>query len=156
MGGQRGAMVGGGVWTLFRFAVVSLVVARLAPQDPVFHLSLLWVGAPSLLMVGLLAGSAFVPGAQRYYLPPLRIGTLLAAITDTVVALTGSYVPVAERVGTASEPIGRLVLAIVYGVLAVDLLILAALISYRPMSEGGSSRRDDNRPGYHPTEVEDE
>ncbi len=133
MGGHRIAMLGGGIWNLFRFVVIAMLVLRLVPADPLFHMNLLWIGAPALVMVALFAGCAFIPEAERYYLPLLKIGSLLAAVTDAVAVLGRSYIPVSERVGTASEPIGRLVFIIVYGILAVDLLIFAALISYQSM-----------------------
>ena len=157
MGGQRAAMIGGGLWSLFRFAVISLLVLRLVPNDPLFHISLLWVGGPSLLLVALFGSAAFLREGRRYYLPLLRIGMLLAAVTDAVVVLTGSYIPVAERVGTSSDPVTRFVFIIVYGILAVDLLILAALISYRSMDTNHAPEStDDTRPDYEATHVEDE
>jgi hypothetical protein len=138
-------MIGGGIWSLFRFALVALLVLRLVPADPLFHLNLLWVGAPALLLTGVFAANAFVAGGNRYYLPLLRIGTVLAALTDAIVVLTGSYVPSAERVADSAGPLARLIFIIVYGILAVDLLIFAALISYRPMDGNTSDHRDTRR-----------
>ncbi len=139
-------MLGGGAWNLFRFVVVALLVSRLLPDDSLFHIALLWVAAPSLLMVALFAGCTLVTGAERYYLPLLRMGTLLAAVTDAIVVLTGSYLPAAERAGPSSDPLARAVFVIVYGVLAADLLILAALVSYRAMDGDRPAGRGANAP----------
>jgi hypothetical protein len=155
MGGHRIAMLGGGIWSLFRFVVIALLVLRLVPADPLFHMNLLWIGAPALIMVALFAGTAFLPEAERYYLPLLRIGSLLAAVADAAAVLGRSYIPVAERVGTASEPIGRLVFIIVYGILAVDLLIFAALISYQSM-QTHKPEQSETQPEYESTDVEDD
>ncbi len=135
-------MLGGGVWNLFRFVVVALLVSRLVTDDPLFHAALLWIAAPSLLMIALFVGCTLVSGAERYYLPLMRIGMLLAAVTDTIVVLTGSYLPTAERAGPSSDPLSRAVFVIAYGILAVDLLILAALISYRAMDADRTAGRD--------------
>lgn len=155
MGGHRIAMLGGGIWNLFRFVVIAMLVLRLVPADPLFHMNLLWISAPALVMVALFAGCAFIPEAERYYLPLLRIGSLLAAVADAVAVLGRSYIPVAERVGTASEPIGRLVFIIVYGILAVDLLIFAALVSYQSMRTHKPGQPETD-PEYESTDVEDE
>jgi len=155
MGGHRFAMLGGGLWTLFRFAVVVLLVMRASAPDPFGHVNLLWVGAPSLVVVALFGGSAFVAEARRSYLPLLRIGTLLTAISDAAVVLTSSYVPPADRAGPAADAIGPLVFIIAYGILAVDLLIFVALISYRPMSPTAKTSPD-HRPSFESTTVEDE
>lgn len=155
MGGHRIAMLGGGIWNLFRFVVIALLVLRLVPADPLFHMNLLWIGAPALTMVALFAGTALLPEAERYYLPLLRIGSLLATVADAVAVLGRSYIPVAERVGAASEPIGRLVFIIVYGILAVDLLIFAALISYQSM-QTHKPEQSGTQPEYESTDVEDD
>lgn len=155
MGGHRIAMVGGGVWSLFRFALVALLTLRLVPADPVFHLNLLWIGAPALLTTALFGGSAFVPGADRFYLPLLRIGAALALISDAAVVLGRSYLGPAQRVEPGGDPLARLVFIIVYGIAAVDLLIFAALISYRPMDR--DQRHDDSsHPDYTETRLEDQ
>ncbi len=135
-------MLGGGMWNLFRFVVVALLVSRLVVDAPLFHAALLWIAAPALLMVALFAGCTLVPGAERYYLPLMRMGTLLAAVTDAIVVLTGSYIPAAEQAGPSSDPLGPAVFVIVYGILAVDLLILAALISYRAMDDDRTDGRN--------------
>lgn len=149
-------MLGGGVWHLFRFALVAALVFRAIDPGPLGHLNLLWIGAPALLLVALFAANAFVSGGDRFYLPLLRIGALLAVVSDAVVVFSGSYVPTAERIGVETDPISRLVFVIVYGVLAVDLLILAALISYRPMDRSDDRTRADHRPPYNATSVEEE
>ncbi|MFW5683212.1 MAG: hypothetical protein ACOC1I_00025 [Spirochaetota bacterium] len=156
MGGHRAAMIGGGIWNLFRFAVVSLLVMRVMPQDPIAHINLLWMGGPGILVVGIFVACAFISGSARYYLPLLRIGMLVTAVTDVAVVLTGSYIPISERVGTVSDPISPLIFIIVYGILAVDLLILAALISYRPMDARRARPSDHDRPVYEATDVEEE
>ena len=130
MGGHRFIMLGGAIWSLFRFAVVALLIARLVPGDPFFHVVLLWVGAPSLVMVGLFGGCAYIPRSEPHYLPLLRIGMLLAAVADVIVILTRSYMPTVERAGSPLDSLGPTIFVIVYGILAVDLLMLAALISY--------------------------
>lgn len=149
-------MLGGGVWHLFRFALVTALVYRAIDPGQSGHLNLLWVGAPALLMAALFAASAFVKGGDRFYLPLLRIGSLLTVVSDSVVVFSGSYVPTAEQIGVAGDPLGRLVFVIVYGILAVDLLILAALISYRPMDRSGRDDRPDHRPPFDATSVEEE
>ncbi len=126
-------MIGGGVWSLFRFVVVTLLVLRLVPEDPLFRHNVLWVGAPALVITALFLGSAFFRHAARHYVPLLRIGMLIAAVTDAIVVLTGSYVPAAERAGIAVGEVSRLIFIITYGILAVDLLIFAGLISYGDM-----------------------
>lgn len=156
MGGRHFVYAGGGVWYLLRFALVALLVLRLVRTDPLFHLNLLWAGAPGLLLAALFAGCAFVAGGERFYLPLLRIGTLLAAASDAIVVLTGSYAQVAVRVNGTESELSRLVFIIVYGILAVDLLIFAALISYRPMDRSRSSDSDRHLPEYESTRVEDE
>lgn len=156
MGGRHFVYAGGGVWYLLRFALVALLVLRLVENDPLFHLDLLWVGAPGLLLAALFAGSAFVRGGERYYLPLLRIGTLLAAASDAIVVLTGSYSPLAVRMGGVETELSRLVFIIVYGILAVDLLIFATLVSYRPMGPSRSPDPDEHLPEYESTRVEDE
>jgi hypothetical protein len=130
MGGHRFIMLGGAAWSLFRFAVVALLIARLVPGDPLFHIGLLWIGAPSLVMVGLFGGCAFIPRSEPYYVPLLRIGMLLAAAADVIVILTRGYLPPADRAGSALGSLGPTMFVIVYGILAVDLLMLAALLSY--------------------------
>lgn len=156
MGGTRIALLGGGVWSLFRFAVVALLVLRLVPADAVFHMNLLWIAAPSLVLTALFGGAALVEEARRHYLPLLRIGTLLAAVADAIVILSGSYVPAVERAGPASDQLSRLIFLIVYGILAVDLLILAALISYRPMDRNREPETIHPSPEYESTQVEDD
>ena len=156
MGGRHFVFAGGGIWHLLRFALVALLVLRLVENDPLFHLALLWVGAPGLLLAALFAGCAFVGEGERYYLPLMRIGTLLAAVSDAIVVLTGSYAPIAVRVNGTDSELSRLVFIIVYGILAVDLLIFAALISYRPMDRSQSSGLDEHLPEYESTRVEDE
>jgi hypothetical protein len=156
MGAHRFAFVGGGVWSLARFGFVALLVLRQAGNDPLFHINLLWIGAPALLLAALFAGEAFVPAGERFYLPLLRIGTLLAATADAIVVLTGSYIPVAERAGGVGDDISRLVFIIAYGILAADLLIFAALISYRPMDRSRPPEPDASLPRYESTTVEDE
>lgn len=156
MGGRHFVYAGGGIWYLLRFAFVALLVLRLVDNDPLFHLDLLWVGAPGLLLAALFAGCAFVADGERHYLPLIRIGVLLAAASDAIVVLTGSYAPVAVRVGGADDELSRLVFIIVYGILAVDLLIFAALISYRPMDRSRSSDTQEHLPEYESTRVEDE
>ena len=156
MGGRSLVYAGGGIWYLLRFALVALLVLRLVDDDPLFHLDLLWVGAPGLLLAAIFAGSGFVAGGERYYLPLLRIGALLAAASDAIVVLTGSYAPVAVRAGGVESELSRLVFVIVYGALAVDLLIFAALVSYRPMDPSRSPDTDEHLPEYESTRVEDE
>jgi hypothetical protein len=149
MGGHRFIMLGGGIWSLFRFAVVALLIARLVPGDRLFHIGLLWIGAPSLVMAGLFGGCAFIDRSDAYYLPLLRIGMLLAAVADVIVILTRTYLPPLERAGSSMDPIGPTVFVIVYGILAVDLLTLAALISYprtirdQASGSGGSNSEED-------------
>lgn len=156
MGGHRFVFVGGGVWHLFRFVVVALLVVRLTGYEPLFHVSILWIASPALLLVALFAGIAFLGHVERAFLPVVRIGQLLAAVADASVVLTGSYVPVAERVGGPGDGISRLVFVIVFGVLAADLLIFAALISYRPMDHSDSPQPREHLPRYESTDVEDE
>ena len=146
MGGHRFVMLGGGLWSLFRFAVVALLIARLVPRDPLFHVSLLWIGAPSLVMVGLFGGCAYIERSEAYYLPLLRIGMLLAAIADVILILTRAYLPAGDRAGSTLDALGPTIFVIVYGILAVDLLMLAALISY-PRADRDESGDSDGSEG---------
>ena len=155
MGGHRIAMVGGGAWSLFRFGLVALLTLRLVTGDPLFHLNLLWIGAPALLMGALFGGSAFVAGSQRYYLPLLRIGAALTVVADAAVVISRSYLGPEQRIGAGGDPLARLIFIIVYGVAAVDLLIFAALISYRPMYRE-THDDDTSQPEYSETRLEDE
>lgn len=140
-------MLGGAGWNLLRIPIIALLVARFLPDDALFHIGLIWIGAPGLVIVGLFAGSALVEETSRLYLPLLRIGMLLSAVTDAIVVLTRAYLPASERVMATGGSLSRAIFVIAYGVLAVDLLILAALISYRPMSSDradSSSNEEDS------------
>jgi hypothetical protein len=149
-------MIGGAVWFLFRFVVVALLVLRLVPADPLFHVNLIWVGAASLVIAAIFVANGLISNANRYYLPVLRIGLGLTALSDVITVLTRSYAPVAERGGLEAEGIARLVFVIAYGILAVDLLIFAALVSYRPVDGRRAPRRQGSLPRYESTDLEDD
>jgi len=139
MTAHRLAMSGGGLWGAFRFAAVVFMVLRTGPEgDPLFRVNLTWVGAAALLYSVLFVASAIDPATTRPHLPLLRIGALLHAVADAAVVLSGSHLLLAERVDPAGAPEARLATVIAVGILAVDLLILAALLVYRDRTEEGS------------------
>ncbi len=155
-------MAGGAVWYLLRFALVTLIVLRIVPNDPLFHLNLIWIGGQSLLIVAVFARGTVGSNIDRY-LPILIIGAILAVAGDVAASVTNSYLSAAERNGAGESDITRLFFLISYGILLVDLLILAALISYRSMrsqaeatdhSARGDERFDHDAPAHDVTRVE--
>jgi hypothetical protein len=157
MNGRRIAMAGGALWYLLRYVLISLLILRLVPGDPLFHLNLIWLGGPTLLLVATYARTMFGDVIDRY-LPLQIIGSLLAALGDIAVAASSSYLTVAERTGAGDPELARLFFAIAYGVLIADLLILAALISYRAMRrrEEADVQTQDDGPTYDSTRVEND
>ena len=130
---RRAAFLVAAFWSLLRFVAVVLLVLRTADAQPGININLLWVGAGSLVLAAIVAAMAFLPRAERYYLPPARIGVLIHVITDVVVVLSGSYATVAERSGSEAAA-SRSLFVIAFAILAADLLTFAGLVSYRPMS----------------------
>lgn len=156
MNGQRLAMAGGALWYLLRFGLVSLLILRLAPSDPLFHLNLIWVGGQSLLVVALYARSVF-DKIPRSFLTLMIIGAALAVLSDIGVSLSSSVLTVQERTGEGAAAMERMVLLMTFGILVADLLILAALISYRAMRNQSGSSEAEGAPGprFEPTPVDE-
>ena len=155
MKGRHLAMAGGAVWYLLRFALVTLIVLRIVPDDPLFHINLIWIGGQSLLLVAVFA-RGMVGDAVDHYLPILVVGVVLAIVGDVAAAVTSSYLTVPERNGAAEAGITQLFFLMTYGVLVVDLLILAALISYRSMRGNGEPPQEHagDGPSHDVTQVE--
>ena len=132
-------MSGGGLWGVFRFAAVVFMALRTFPEgDPLLRVNLTWVGAAALLYSVLFVASALDPATIHAHLPLLRTGALLHTVSDAAVVLSGSHLVLAERVTPANSPQARLATMIAIGILAVDLLVLAALLIYRERTEEGS------------------
>lgn len=150
-----------GVWELVRFVATFLVTELLTATTTAARLNLLWVGAPGLLLSGLFFAAAFYPGRAPAYLPLLRIGAALTAITDTGVVLSGSSVLASGMIGLPDAGRRQFVLAFV--ILVIDLIALAILLAYRtsPRSphtaqSNGAEPGGDDLPTYDPTNIDTE
>jgi hypothetical protein len=121
-----------GLWTLTRFVGIYLLLSRVLPPAPSLHVNLLWLAAGSLLTTAIFAASAALPGAVGRYLPLMRLAALLFVLSDAAVILTGSLVP-PEAMATSAQA----TFLIGFGVLVVDLAVLAGLLSQRFVDKNG-------------------
>lgn len=152
-----------GIWELIRFIVVFLSSAAAPATIPNAHLNLLWLGGPALVLAALFFSSAYYPDHIQAYVPMLRIGTAIAAITDAAVVLTGSYNWTRPGTGMTGPDAGRVLFLLAYGVLVLDLIVVSLLISYRPPrhgrpvnSPGEAASGEDQLPDYDPTDLDQE
>jgi len=143
-----------GLWELIRFVALFLS-AMIAPAAiPNAHLNVLWIAAPALVLTALFFAAAFHPDYLRAYVPILRIGAVVAVISDVAVVITGSY---DWTVASPTFTAGRLLFGAAFAVLIFDLLLLSYLIAFRhPDTTGdGQDHQVDERdlPKYDPTEL---
>lgn len=123
------------LWSLVRFVLVLVFVERAAGPSITVHLNLLWLAGPALVTAALFGACAFLPHARRFYVPPLRLIVITNAVTGVLVVLSRSYLTAAEQTGDHTSPHGRIAFIVTFTILAVDLLTLAALVSYRSMTD---------------------
>jgi hypothetical protein len=147
-------MLGGGLWQLIRFGTILFLVLRVGPEDdPLFHITVLWISGSALLLCAVFTATGIRRTLEPSYLPLLRIGTLLNVATDAAAVFTGSYQTTEERTALGDEQLTRLILVVAYGILVVDLLILATLLSYR--GRRTKDRSIDGHPDVGTTDLEE-
>ena len=138
---SSGLFLAAGIWELIRFIAVFLSSAVAPAAIPNAHLNLLWLAGPALLLAALFFSSAYYPAHIRVHIPILRIGAAIAVITDTAVVITGSYDWAPPGTGASVTGGSGALFLIAFGILVVDLLVLAFLLSYRrPPHEPPSSK----------------
>ncbi|TVQ20378.1 MAG: hypothetical protein EA382_15085 [Spirochaetaceae bacterium] len=126
-------------WSLVRFVLVLVFVLRAVGPSIGVHLNLLWLAGPALVAAALFGACAFLPYARRFYVPPLRLIAMTNALTGVFVVLSRSYLTTAEQAGDHASLQGRIAFIAAFAILAVDLLTLAALVSYRDMTDTETS-----------------
>ncbi|MFP4376874.1 MAG: hypothetical protein ACLFP4_07495 [Spirochaetales bacterium] len=132
-----------GLWTLVRFVTVYLLLASSLPQGPLVHVNLLWFANGGLIATALFAASAALPDAAPRYLPLMRIVALLFVLSDAAVILSGSIMPPDSGVAAAQ---GTFLIS--FGILVLDLAMLAGLLSHRFMDKNGErseNKEDESR-----------
>jgi hypothetical protein len=139
MAHRRIAFSVGTAWIVARFSILHFLSLRLVPGDPRFNIIALWIGAGSLLVAALFAGAAVIAESRRFYVPLLRISFVLFALTDAATVLRSATLSVTERQGDGDPATTQVVFFLTFGVLIVDLLVLAALLAYRVIDNNGET-----------------
>ena len=147
-----GFLLGAG-WIVGRYVILHLLSLRLAPQDPLFNTMSLWVGSGSLAVAAIFVGAAFIEDSRRFYAPILRISFVLFSVTDALAVIRGASLTVAERQGEGEAAMAQLAFFLTFGVLIVDLLLLASLLAYRVMDKNGETV--ENQPATEGTASEE-
>ena len=130
--GRRLAMLGGALWQVARLVLIMLLILRVLPEFiPYFHVNILWAGGSSLLLCGLFVISGFGDAPIRSHLSLMRLGVMLSLFSDAAVVITRSFQTLDERLELGNLRVTRLVFAVAFGIMVVDLLIFITLVSYR-------------------------
>ena len=145
-------MAMGAVWVLVRFVLVLAIVRSVLGGGILTNINLLWVGSLAIAVAVMFATAAFMPDRHAVLVPILRIASILSAISDIFVVLSGSHTAITEE--TSGDLRYTAPFIVSFTILVVDLLIAAALISYRPVES--TPRDHDQLPPYSPTDVEDQ
>lgn len=136
---RRIAFLLAAVWVVARFAILHLLSLRLVPEDPLFNTMSLWVGTGSLTVAAIFAAAAFIEASRRFYVPVLRLSFVLFSVTDALAVIRGVSMTVAERQGEGEAAVAQLVFFLTFGVLIIDLLLLASLLAYRVIDKNGET-----------------
>jgi hypothetical protein len=134
---RRIAFLLGAAWVLARFVILHFLSLRLVPSDPLFNTMALWVGAGSLVVVATFAASAFIEESRRFYIPLLRLSFLLFAVTDALAVVRGVSLTIVERSGEGVAATAQAVFFLTFGILILDLVLLASLLAYRVIDKNG-------------------
>lgn len=152
MKGHRIALLIGAVWVLVRLALVLTIARGALGGGMMANINFLWIGGTTIVIAVIFATAVYRPTLHTVFVPLLRISMILMVLSDIVVILSGSYV---DRAVTATNGDARDSpdFAVAFGVLVVDLLITAALISYRPVQPESEKPADTHLPPYETTDV---
>ncbi len=120
-----------GIWEFIRFVAVFLSSAAAPAAISNSHLNLLWLAGPALILAALFLSSAYYPANIRAHIPILRIGAVIAVITDVAVVITGSYDWTLPGTGESATGGSRVLFVLAFGVLVVDLIVISLLLSKR-------------------------
>ena len=160
---SSGLFLAAGIWELVRFVAVFLASAVAPASIPNAHLNLLWLAGPVLVLAALFFASAYYPSRIRAYIPILRIGAVIAVITDAAVVTTGSYDWIPPGTGTAGIGGSRVLFLLAFGILVVDLIVVSFLLTHRPshksiasVTRPTSEDLTEELPEYDPTDLDQE
>lgn len=141
-------------WELIRLALMVVLVLSYWSTNPLNGVNLLWLGAGWSVLTLVLIAIARRPDRLDVLKPIAVIGLTAALATDVVVIGTGSagFTPLLAGGPVAVSPLVRFYA--VMGVLVVDVLAAAFLVSLR----GGEHAAPDppERPRYQETHIEGE
>jgi len=155
---RRGLLLAGSLWELVRFFLVLLLFAAVLRSAGVggawVFPWLLLAGSGNLLIAAGIGMLALFPSRYSRIVGLLRLGKVMSIFAFVLLAISGAMRPAAAfealRVGRAAVS-GA---AVLFGVLILDLLLLAVLIRWKSGEEGRpASGSAEKLPEYDETEV---
>ena len=140
-----------GIWELARFIAVFLASVATRMQSPLIHLTILWLGGSGLLLAALFFASAYYRDRVQAYMPILRLGVVITALTDLIVIASRAYDPLPDIMNPGMS---LALMLVALGVFTVDLVLVGLLLARRTKPRETGTRSED-LPAYDPTEVDE-
>jgi hypothetical protein len=161
MKARRGLLLAGSLWELVRFFLVLLLFAAVLRGAAGAGLWvfpwLLLAGSGNLLIAAGIGMLALFPFRYSRLIGLLRLGKVMSIFAFVLLAVSGAMRPAAAfealRVGRAAVSAA----AVLFGVVILDLLLLAVLIRWRSGEEprpAPTSAETEKLPEYDETEVQ--
>jgi len=161
MKARRGLLLAGSLWELVRFFLVLLLFAAVlqgaSGAGPWVFPWLLLAGSGNLLIAAGIGMLALFPSRYSRLIGLLRLGKVMSIFAFLLVAISGALRPAAAFEALTIGRGGVSGAAVLFGVVILDLLLLAVLIRWksgeepRPAPPGAQTEK---LPEYDETEVQ--